>query len=202
MSRDKARILYLIILWHFPTGEYVVTLIDYYSRWAEEKIMKSKKSTKILAWLDQVFATHRYPRQIKSDNASYFKSTEFYTRIKSLGITEKYIKECWPQANGLVERFNKVLLKHIQTSLIEGKDWWKTLPIYRTTPYRTTGDTSSKLLMQRELRTKIPSQVINTPFNIAMTLLSQKRTNNQRERNMLMYNDMPRKRTFNQEIMS
>ena len=42
----------------FPSGEYVVTLIDY----------------TILAWLDEVFETHGYPKQIKADNASYFKS--------------------------------------------------------------------------------------------------------------------------------
>ena len=147
MSRDRALILYLIIIWPFPTGEYVVKLIDFYSRWPEAKIMKSITSTNILAWLDQVFATHRYPRQIKSDNASYFKSTEFYTTFKFWGVTVKYITECWPQANGLVERFNKVLLKHVQTSSVKGKDWRKTLPsllrIYHTTPYRTTGDQSS-----------------------------------------------------------
>ena len=44
----------------FPTCEYVVTLIDYYSRWPEAKIMKSITSTNILARLDQVFATHGY----------------------------------------------------------------------------------------------------------------------------------------------
>ena len=54
----------------FPSGEYVVTLIDYYSRWPEAKIMKSVTSRTILAWLDEVFATHGYPKQIKADNAS------------------------------------------------------------------------------------------------------------------------------------
>lgn len=152
----------------FPTGEYVVTLIDYYSRWPEAKIMKSITSSNILAWLDEVFATHGYPKQIKSDNASYFKSNEFYTTLKSWGVTVKYVTEYWPQANGLVERFNKVLLKHVQTSLVEGKDWRKTLPTllrnYRTTPHRTTGETPSHLLMHRELRTKIPSQVTDIPL--------------------------------------
>ena len=38
----------------FPSGEYVVTLIDYYSRWPEAKIMKSVTSRPILAWLGEL----------------------------------------------------------------------------------------------------------------------------------------------------
>ena len=154
----------------FPSSEYVVTLIDYYSRWPEAKIMKSVTSRTILAWLDEVFATHGYPKQIKADNASYFKSSEFYSTLKSWGVAVKYVTEYWPQANGLVERFNKVLLKHVQTSLVEGKDWKTSLPTllrnYRATPHGTTGETPSQLLMQRELKTKLPSQITRVPqFN-------------------------------------
>ncbi len=110
-----------------------------------------------------MFATHGYPKQIKSDNASYFKFIEFQTTLKSWGVTIKYVTEYWPQANGLLERFNKVLLKHVQTLLVEGKDWRKILPTllrnYLATPH---GQTPSQLLMQRELRTKLPCQELST----------------------------------------
>ena len=123
--------------------------------------MNSVTSSNILARLDSVFATHGYPKQIKCDNASYFKSTEFSTTLKAWGVTLKYITKYWPQANGLVQRFNKILLKHMQTSLVEGKDWRKTLPTllrnYRNTLHRKTGKTPSTLLVQRELRTKLPA---------------------------------------------
>ena len=56
----------------FPTGEYVVSLTDYYSRWPEATILRTVTSAKILEWLNNVFATYVYPKQIKSDNASYF----------------------------------------------------------------------------------------------------------------------------------
>ena len=166
LPKERWTALAIDVCGPFPTGEYVVTLIDYYSRWPEATIMRSVTSRNILAWLDTVFATHGYPKQIKSDNASYFKSMEFQTTLKSWGVTIKYVTEYWPQANGLVERFNKVLLKHVQTSLVEGKDWRKTLPTllrnYRATPHRTTGETPSQLLMQRELRTKLPCQELPT----------------------------------------
>lgn len=87
----------------FPTGESVVVLTDYYSRWPEAKILTSVTSATILRWLDSVFAVHGYPEQIKSDNVPYFTSREFRDTLKSWGIEPKTVTEYWPQANGQVE---------------------------------------------------------------------------------------------------
>ena len=61
-------------------------------------------------------------------------------------------------------------MKHVQTSLVERKDWKTSLPTllrnYRATPHGTTGETPSQLLMQRELKTKLLSQITRVPqFN-------------------------------------
>ena len=145
----------------FPTGEQVVVLTDYYSRWPETKILQSVTSKNILNWLLSVFATHGFPDEIKSDNASYFVSAKFKDTQASWGIQHKTVTEYWPQANGQVERFNQVLEKHILTAQAERKDWKLTIPImllnYRNTPHRMTGKTPSFLLMNREIKTKIPS---------------------------------------------
>ena len=145
----------------FPTGEYVVSLNDYYSRWPEATILRTVTSAKILEWLDNVFATHGYPKQIKSDNASYFTSQEFKQTLTSWGIQQHFVTPYWPQANGQIERFNQVILKHVLTSNTTGRDWRKSLPMmlrnYRTTPHQSTGETPAMMLMHRELRTKLPS---------------------------------------------
>ncbi|CAB4006724.1 Transposon Tf2-9 poly [Paramuricea clavata] len=73
----------------FPTGEQVVVLTDYYSRWPEVKILKSVTSKHIPDWLLSVFATHGFPDEIKCDNASYFVSTEFKDTLTSWGIEHK-----------------------------------------------------------------------------------------------------------------
>lgn len=145
----------------FPTGEQVVVLTDYYSRWPEVKILQSVTSENILKWLLSVFATHGFPDEIKSDNASYFVSNEFKSTLASWGIEHKTVTEYWPQANGQVERFNQVLEKHILTARAEGKNWKLTIPVmllnYRNTPHRMTGRTPSSMLMNREIKTKLPS---------------------------------------------
>ena len=115
----------------------------------------------ILNWLLSVFATHGFPAEIKSDNASYFVSAEFKDTLASWGIEHTTVTEYWPQANGQVERFNQVLEKHILTAQAERKDWKLTIPImllnYRNTPHRMAGQTPSSLLMNRKIRTKLPS---------------------------------------------
>ena len=44
-------------------------------------------------------------------------SAEFRNTLKAWEIEPRTVTEYWPQANGLVERFNKVLLKFIQILL-------------------------------------------------------------------------------------
>jgi hypothetical protein len=61
----------------FPTGECIVVLTDYYSRWPEADILKTVTSATILKWLHSIFAQHGYPKILKSNNASYFTSTQF-----------------------------------------------------------------------------------------------------------------------------
>ncbi|CAB4035987.1 Transposon Tf2-6 poly, partial [Paramuricea clavata] len=96
----------------FPTGEYIVVLTDYYSRWPEAKTLKTVTPATILKWLNSIFAQHGYPTVLKSDNASYFTSTQFKTTLQSWGVQHKTVTEYWPQANGQVERFNEVIKKH------------------------------------------------------------------------------------------
>ena len=107
----------------FPTGEHVAVVTDYYSCWPSVKIFKTVTSTSLLNWLEAVFAEHGYPEEINTDSASYFTSAQFKETLGSWGVTAKTVTEYWPQANGQVERFNKVLEKQIQTASIEGKDW-------------------------------------------------------------------------------
>ena len=65
-----------------------------------------------------------------------------------------------PQANGLVEKFNRSIVKMIHGAIAEKKDpkteVQKFLINYRNTPHDTTGKCPSQLLMNRTIRTKVP----------------------------------------------
>ena len=149
----------------FPTGEYIVVLIDYYSRWPEILITKSITSSTIITWLKKVFACHGLPEKLTSDNGPQFSSAEFAQYLSSNSVHHHKVTPYWPQANGLVERMNRNLLKAIRCASLEGKDWRESLldfvVAYRSTQQCTTGISPSYALFGREIRTKLPQIDLN-----------------------------------------
>ena len=98
---------------------------------------------------------------IKADNGPQFVSQGFEVFLKDNNIEHRTSTPLWPQANGEVERQNRILLKAMRVTHNEGRDWPKELQKfllgYRNTPHTTTGVSPAKLLFGRESRSKLPS---------------------------------------------
>ena len=94
------------------------------------------------------------PDKIVSDNGPQFTSSEFKRYCEERGITHRKITPYWSQRNAEVERFFHTMEK------AGGRNWRNELFIfllnYRTTSHCTTGVSPARLLMGRQLRTKIP----------------------------------------------
>ena len=52
--------LYADILGHFPSGEYILAIIDGYSRYPEIKIIKKTYSIRIIQEMEEIFARHTW----------------------------------------------------------------------------------------------------------------------------------------------
>ncbi|MES9880447.1 MAG: RNase H-like domain-containing protein [Sedimenticola sp.] len=143
-----------------PTGESILVVIDYFSRFPEVEIMKSTTSNAIIQRLMRIFATHGLPDQITTDNAPNMVSDEMEKFFYQNGITHKRISPYWPRANGLCENFNKTLGRCIKSATAENKNWrsemYKFLLAYRTTTHVTTGRAPTDLLYNRTVRNKLP----------------------------------------------
>ena len=61
----------------FPSGDYLLVVIDAYSHFPEVDIVHSTKATSTISKLERIFATHGIPTIIKSDNGPPFTSQEF-----------------------------------------------------------------------------------------------------------------------------
>ena len=78
-----------------------------------------------------------------------------------MGFQHKPITPCYPQANGMAERFNKMLTKVLMTAKVEKRSWkqelFSFLRNYRCTPHSTTGRAPAAILFSTGcFRTKIP----------------------------------------------
>lgn len=144
----------------FPTGEYLLLVIDAYSRFPEMEIVHSTAGKGTIQKLDRIFATHGIPAILKSDNGPPFFGEEFRAQMEENGIKHQKITPLWPQANGEAESFKKPLTKAVRSAHAEGRDWKKELHRfllnYRTTPHSSTAVSPAELLFNRKISMKLP----------------------------------------------
>ncbi|GAB0100137.1 uncharacterized protein DMENIID0001_161310 [Sergentomyia squamirostris] len=144
-----------------PSGDYLLVIIDYFSRYKEVEVMRSISAKDTVIRLDRIFTRLGYPRTISLDNAKQFISEEFTSYCSEKCIELNNTIPYWPQQNGEVERQNRSLLKRLRISNALNQDWkadlQKYLMMYYTTPHATTGKTPTELCYGRTIRSKIPS---------------------------------------------
>nr|XP_034321902.1 uncharacterized protein K02A2.6-like [Crassostrea gigas] len=157
------------LLGPFTSGQYVLVVVDYFSRYYEIEITKDITSEKIIDALEGMFCRHGIPYQITSDNGPQFKSKLFEDYLTDNCIKHRAVTPLHPAANGEVERQNRSLMKRIRIAQAESKNWKKEIRkylfAYRTTPHSTTGVSPAELMFRRKLRTKLP-QVENLQENV------------------------------------
>ncbi|XP_048584822.1 uncharacterized protein K02A2.6-like [Nematostella vectensis] len=148
------------LLGPLPDGRYVIVIIDYFSRYFEAAMLRSTKAENIIEFLDATFARYGYPEVLRTDNGPQFISGEFQTFLRAGGVKWLSTTPLWPQANGLVERTNRSILKVLKIATQEKADmqreFRKFVAAYRSTPHAGTGCTPFSLMFGREMRTKLP----------------------------------------------
>lgn len=143
-----------------PSAEYILVVIDYYSRYMELEVMSKITAQETIKRLKRIFRIWGPPRTITLDNAKQFVSCELeeYCRMNSIHLN--HTSPYWPQANGEVERQNRSLLKRMKIANALYNDWKAELnnylELYNNTPHSITGKAPSELLQNRKLRTKLP----------------------------------------------
>ncbi|CAB4005816.1 uncharacterized protein K02A2.6-like [Paramuricea clavata] len=143
-----------------PTGQYIIVLIDKYSRYPEAEIINSTSAKTLIPKLDAIFARHGIPHTLKSDNGPPFNGNEFKTYLTKLGVTHETWTPEWPQGNSVAEAFMKSLGKAIRTARAENRNWVQELSrfllSYRTTPHSSTNIPPAQLLFNRPVRGTLP----------------------------------------------
>ena len=138
-------------------NKYILSLIDYATRYAEAVPLTSKKEKNVAEALIRIFTRLGIPKCIFSDQDPSFISnvmTEFY---HLLGIDKINSTPYHPQTNGLVENFQKTLVKMLKKLGHEKpKRWDENLDLvmfaYREMPQKSTGFSPFQLLYGREPR--------------------------------------------------
>ncbi|XP_055605167.1 uncharacterized protein K02A2.6-like [Uranotaenia lowii] len=145
-----------------PDGQYLLVVIDYYSRFMEVVEMNSITAADTVAELAIIFSRYGIPVTLRVDNGPQFseKCEEFRSFCESSGIQIVNTIPLWPAMNGEVERQNRSLLKRLRIAQELGKDWRaemrRYLLTYHSTNHTTTGKSPGELMFGRKIRSKLP----------------------------------------------
>lgn len=144
-----------------PSNDYLLVVVDYFSRFIEIEVMRTIDSDETIWRLKVIFARLGYPESITADNGRQFVSEKFRAFCLQKGIELISSTPYWPQQNGEVERQNRSILKRLIISQNEKRNWKEDLleylVMYRTTPHSTTGRTPSEMMFGRTNRDKLPT---------------------------------------------
>ena len=151
-----------------PDGVSLFAIVDQASRWPHIYTINRTDTTTIIEKLSNLFSILGTPVKLISDNGPQFTSREFKNFCAEWGVTHQAITPYHPQSNGEVERLFRTTKKVISICFALGIDWKvplnKFLLKYRNTPHATTGETPAKLLLKRNMQTKLPESSPTKPL--------------------------------------
>ena len=135
---------------------YILTAVDYLSRWAEAKAVKQIRAKDVAKFVyEDICCKFGVPLELLSDQGLGFRAELVDYLCEKMKIKHNYTTPYYPQCNGLNERFNGELVKILsKVTQHQGKNWDMELPsalwAYRTSVKTGTGFTPFHLIYGKE----------------------------------------------------
>ena len=138
-------------------NRFIVTMVDYATRYPEAVALKSIEAHRVAEALVDVFTRVGIPREILTDQGTQFTSGVMREVSRLLSIRQLTTTPYHPSCNGLVERFNGSLKTMLKRLCVEKpRDWDRYIgPLlfaYRETPQSSLGFAPFELLYGRNVR--------------------------------------------------
>ncbi|GBM22890.1 Transposon Tf2-9 polyprotein [Araneus ventricosus] len=102
---------------------FILTIIDHYSRYLEAYPLQNITSRTIINCLNKYFANFGLPKFLITDNATNFISNEMLEFLDRLNIQHRKSSIYYPMANGLLERAHRTM-KESLASMCESTFQW------------------------------------------------------------------------------
>ena len=143
--------------------QYIMVVIDHFTRYCQLYATKSKKGTAAADKLFNEFIPHYgCPARVHHDQGGEFTSEMWKELHRFMGIKSSNTTPYHPQGDGQVERCNRTILNMLRSlTANQKKDWKKFLPklafAYNSTVNKSTGMSPFYLMYGRESRLPIDS---------------------------------------------
>lgn len=131
---------------------HILVVIDNFTRWVELTPLRTLTAAEAVSAIIRYLSRHGRPDIIRSDNSTQFVNEQMMLVNKRYGIEHVTITPHSHEENGLVERANKEVLRHLRGYVFDTRlqhKWSQALPhvetILNTTPNAVTGFTPVEL---------------------------------------------------------
>lgn len=144
---------------------HVLVVIDAFTKYVKLYPANSTSTKEVIRSLEKYFGYYSRPRRIISDRGTCFTSLEFESFLLKNNVTHVKVATASPQANGQVERVNRVLTPMLSklTDPLGHSDWVTKLAeveyAMNNSVHSTTRKSPSNLLFGVEQRGKIVDEL-------------------------------------------
>ena len=105
-------------------NEFILTMVDYFTKWAEAKAVSSLTGEATKRFYKSVFSRHGCPKRLLSDNGTNFVCAEVKNYLEKMRIKHTTATPYNPISNGEVERFNQTIQQILKRLTISDKNSW------------------------------------------------------------------------------
>lgn len=126
-------------------SRFILTLIDFATRWPEAAPLKNIEAVTVAEALLQMFTRLGIPREVLSDNGSQFTSDMMRETYRLMSVQPLFTTPYHPQGNGLCERMNGTLKKMLRRMTAEQPREWPRYLAPLLFAYREAPQASLKL---------------------------------------------------------
>ncbi|XP_058817380.1 uncharacterized protein K02A2.6-like [Topomyia yanbarensis] len=104
-------------------GISILVIVDYRSRYLFAEPVKSTSFELTKGILEEIFQREGFPKSIKTDNGPPFNGEAYKNYCAERGINTVFSTPLFPQQNGLVENYMKVVNKAMATASANGTNF-------------------------------------------------------------------------------
>lgn len=141
-------------------GISILLIVDYRSRFLIARPVKSTNFEQTKRVLEEIFAREGFPKSIRCDNGPPFNGDEYKAYCTDRGIETIYSTPLFPQQNGLVENYMKLVNKAMASAVANGSNFNKELQAavnaHNAAAHSVTGLPPEEVMMGRKIKRRLP----------------------------------------------
>ena len=130
-----------------PRGnKFILVVTDHFSKWAEAFPVQNQSASTCANFIaKEIVSRFGCPLTIHTDQGGCFESDIFKSLCEIFEIKKTRTSARNPKCNGVVERYNKTLVKMIKSYISDDQSEWDLYLPFLTAAYRATPQDSSQL---------------------------------------------------------